>query len=497
MRTKSKNKLLFYFLFLTIVGPLLNGCTTEIGVKPKVEFTPLEAQSWFQEHLEHPVQNSSIGGRKEGILDIKKEVLWKQAKSYKTTEGTSLIVPVWFENNYRLAKKTVRHLKIYKDKKGIFQHEFIEFLATDEHLKKYGKVDFKNFSGTVSIHDWKAGIRKGYQIENGTAVGYVTSYSIGQKKKPNPNGGRVLDCGYQYSSYNYSPITKTYSDFTIVWVSIACYPSNSYQWYYSEPYDYSAFVASNYGCEVTNTCVDANPPYYYSEPEPVDYEKQARDEFNYYKIDDSKLKPCMQIIVGELKGITNGSVADIIQKFSGAIPSWNWEIKDGLLASNINGITSALNRSSGTVTTTIDTQKFLSSTDIAIARTLMHESIHAYLVGFFANDPVLANGEYYQMITAWNTAKRPDLNELQHDEMVRSFVNDIAAALSQYSYSKGYDIPYQTQSDLSWGGLQDTKAFKNLPYSDRKRINDTISIEQYGIDSYGNAKVQNGRPANC
>ncbi|MFN6090298.1 MAG: hypothetical protein ACK47E_16255 [Cyclobacteriaceae bacterium] len=381
----------------------------------------------------------------------------------------------------------------------------VEVIATPEHFFKYGRrIEFKNFSGIISFHGWNEGLLGGFFVNKNGRSELVTDYKFKQKDQKeilNDPSARVSDCGYQVSYIRSNGIGG------IMWVSQPCFDWNAYyasyimNMYVMNLYTNASYLEQmlneQYGCEYQGNCQAPTSNNYYPEPEPVDYEKQARDEFNYYKIDDSKLKPCMQSIVGELKGITNGSVAEIIQKFSGAIPTWNWEIKDGLLATNLNGITSALNRSSGTVTTTIDTQKFLSSTDIAIARTLMHESIHAYLVGFFANDPLLANGEYHQLVTAWNTAKRPDLNELHHDEMVRSFVDDIAAALAQYSYSKGYDIPYQTLSDLSWGGLQDTRAFKNLPYSDRKRINDIISTEQYGIDSNGNTKVQTGRPANC
>lgn len=101
------------------------------------------------------------------------------------------------------------------------------------------------------------------------------------------------------------------------------------------------------------------------------------------QINDSNLKPCMQKILADLKNLTNGKVSQIIQKFSGTTPGYNWEMKDGALPSSENAGTSpSYDRATGTVTTTFDSQKFTNASDLSIARTILHESVYAYLITY-------------------------------------------------------------------------------------------------------------------
>ena len=81
--------------------------------------------------------------------------------------------------------------------------------------------------------------------------------------------------------------------------------------------------------------------------------------------------------------------------------------------------------------------------------------------------------------------------------MVRDFTKDVALALEEYATSKGYTFNKQFYEDMAWGGLEDTNAFKNLPFSDRKRISNTIKIELNGIDDLGNIQTQKGAKSGC
>ncbi|GIV37168.1 MAG: hypothetical protein KatS3mg032_1547 [Cyclobacteriaceae bacterium] len=88
------------------------------------------------------------------------------------------------------------------------------------------------------------------------------------------------------------------------------------------------------------------------------------------QIDDSQLKPCLKTILTDVKNISQGSVGQIIQKFAGSIPGWNWELKDGVLTGG-TGETDPpanYNKSTGTVTTTFDTQAWLNASDLENSR---------------------------------------------------------------------------------------------------------------------------------
>ncbi len=214
------------------------------------------------------------------------------------------------------------------------------------------------------------------------------------------------------------------------------------------------------------------------------------------QINDKSLKPCMQTIVNDLKNLTLGSVGQIIQKFSGTVPGYNWEMKDGSLVGGQNAFTNqAYNKTTGTVTTTFDGSKFTNSTELSIARTILHESVHAYLVTYFMTDPLAASKSYPQLLQDYFQLQ--DANAAHHIEITRSFVNDIAIALQEFGISKGYNLNFQFYQDMAWAGLSATPAFQALSQSDQNRINDTIQIELFGKDSQGNTQFQKGKSAGC
>ncbi|GIV36404.1 MAG: hypothetical protein KatS3mg032_0783 [Cyclobacteriaceae bacterium] len=231
------------------------------------------------------------------------------------------------------------------------------------------------------------------------------------------------------------------------------------------------------------------------------------------QIDDSQLKPCLKTILTDLKNISQGSVGQIIQKFSGSLPGYNWELKDGVLAGGQNAFTSQFyNRTTGTVTTTFDGSKFTSATDLSIARTILHESIHAYLIAYFRVDPLSARSSYPDLVNDYaQQVYGGDANQIQHGEFVRNFVNDIAIALEEYGKNKGYTHTTQFYKDLAWVGLTHTGVYDALgnpiettwfqssfpSATDRKRIVDTITIEQTGKDFSGTIKTQKGTNAGC
>lgn len=108
---------------------------------------------------------------------------------------------------------------------------------------------------------------------------------------------------------------------------------------------------------------------------------------------------------------------------------------------------------------------------------MMHESVHAYLNAYFYYDAAAANKDYAQLVEDWITAKNPNFNDIQHDEMVRSFMNNIATSLKEFGLSRGYSLSDQFYSDMAWGGLTNTRAFSKLSFDDQDRISDRLNAE--------------------
>ncbi|MBS1559945.1 MAG: hypothetical protein JST69_14595 [Bacteroidetes bacterium] len=213
----------------------------------------------------------------------------------------------------------------------------------------------------------------------------------------------------------------------------------------------------------------------------------------------------MQKILADLKKLTNGKVSQIIQKFSGTTPGYNWEMKDGSLPASVNASTSTnFNAATGTVTTTFDASKFTSSTDLSVARTILHESIHAYVIAVTYN-------------TLTDTVKRKQLlgpdwltvaMNYGHDYMTNNYLTPLANALQEYGNNVlGYALPLQFYHDMAWGGLanyqtppnNETALFQQIVPSaaDRLRIKNVVNTALTGKDFYGNTQVQKGKKAGC
>lgn len=218
---------------------------------------------------------------------------------------------------------------------------------------------------------------------------------------------------------------------------------------------------------------------------------------NTLSIDKSHLKPCTSEILSILENLSGNPLLTNLQKLASTTSGYNWTLKDGPLSgTNQTAFTSSgYDISTNSAITTIDSQKFPNATDLSFARTMLHESFHAYLVVYFQNDRVLANAEYAALVDAYQI-QHQDINNIHHFELT-FWVNNLADALQQYGQSKGYALPTQFYQDMSWAGLESTQAYKSLPGNTKQRIQNTIQTELTGTNSAGNSTIQNGKRPGC
>lgn len=133
--------------------------------------------------------------------------------------------------------------------------------------------------------------------------------------------------------------------------------------------------------------------------------------------------------------------------------------------------------------------------ELSWARTIIHESIHAYLASSYKISRSNWIATYPQIVQDWGVNQ--NWNDVHHEEIARSLVKSVALTLESYGINKGYNLNKQFYEDMSWASLQDTSTFKALPSSDQKRILDTIATELTGKDTKGNNKTQKGKNAGC
>ena len=235
-------------------------------------------------------------------------------------------------------------------------------------------------------------------------------------------------------------------------------------------------------------------------------------------IDDSELAPCLKNVLSELKNSTKGA-GWIINKFATDTVDYNWSLQSSQepLTNNANASTSSLfDSSTKTISTKFDINKFKSSSDLSVARTMLHESIHAYLIAKFRNDYLGASKSYPELVSDHLNEVYVDMNNLHHAEFVRQFVMDIAESLEDFGVKRGYNLNSSYYLGLAWGGLTDwpkrdaqgelirdsqgelvyeeTPWFKSAFHSstDRNRIKVDIATEQ-GLNNFS----KKGQDAGC
>ena len=244
-------------------------------------------------------------------------------------------------------------------------------------------------------------------------------------------------------------------------------------------------------CEPVNNADSEEPSGCTPEEEEIPIIDPTFDD----QIDDELLKECMKKVLEDLKLVEAGA-GEFIQLFSGETPGFNWVLKSGFIAGSTVARTARCDKASQTVTTVFDRNSFSKASELKIAQTMLHESIHAYLTAYFGLDPASATLTYVDMYEKWLLIK--DETAVHHWEMTQSFIDGIALALKSFGALRGYtNLSDQFYKDLAWSGLDGTEAFQSLSAQTRKRIKDTIQIELNGTDADGNSKTPKGNDGGC
>ena len=522
------------FKTLTLITFLIISCETEV-VKPsatnqklqKIKTSSLSQEPYLAELLDKIGFNETKNGRMSGAgMTINTDSI------LMVLQADSLLYSYTFEVKNQTTSKSFTNL-IFKKVIGGFKGFYLQY-ESENILPN----DINHFTGKVTSYNlnWEE-ITHQY-------------FNNGQVIDEPPSNGKIQNC--QPSVYIQSvcteeiydghdqatgaPVYKCLERQTIITLDYAhCIvggsggePTYSYNWSNGTfvPFHYwegggggsGSGVAYNAMGTTLNVCVAGDGG---STLEDGDDPNSCEEEIGIYipseeelkrilledweeQINDALLKPCMQTILTDLKNLTQGSVGNIIQKFSGTVPGYNWEMKDGPLppSENANTLTK-FNSTTGTVTTIFDGSKFSNASDLSVARTILHESIHAYIVAVTFNNLTDPAQRALLLGPDWLTSA---LN-YGHDFMTNNYLTPLADALEEYGRNKGYSLSRQFYEDLAWGGLthyqtppnNETALFlQKVPSStDRVRILDIISIELTGKDFYGNTSTKKGSNSGC
>lgn len=456
-------------LIIALMG-ILFSCKKENESTPPQNLTVGMARGYFESQVK------KTGIRSERLVLPFGEPNWDSAYNKHIDFGEALAIPLNMTSQHVLSnQKRVQgdnYLLVYKKTDGILHHEVITVIPSSDFESP------ANFNGVVIVRDWAGNVLRGFNYKDGKYE--HTTITIGQRRGVSTE--KQEPC-FETSTTVCFPMLETMGTFCTYGVQVSSCPGGGAGG--------EDFPGSGWG---GNGGID---PGSYPSPTGGGSSGGAAAAAFDRAIDSSGLKPCMKTILSKITKLSAGKMGAIITKFAGENPGFNWKTVEGKIDYKDNAITK-VEYVNGTVTTIFDSRKAYNASELHIARMIMHESVHAYLVAVFRADPIIANADYAEMVLHWNNKKKnEDLNTIHHDEMVRSLVKNIGDALEDYGKAEGYNLTSQFYHDLAWGGLNETSAFKALPTAERERIHNTLAIEQNGIDDDGNYQKQSGKPGGC
>ncbi|MCQ0112470.1 hypothetical protein [Zhouia amylolytica] len=392
-----------------------------------------------------------------------------------------------------------------------FEFFAVKFLEkSDSYSENISLLNLKDFNGKYYIYDSQANKILAKMYSNGTLVGEVNEVDKTKNVKQKMEEECVIVTTQHYTEIyalrDGEPelLYVVYEGYTEEEVCVD--PNNGY-----DPYEGATTGGNDTGVGSTSPeeeCPDTVHGCYYEFKEEVVEcpEGYSVDENgNCVEMDDDitidpSVPECLEEIINDLKtkskniyivpGLPlNTNLSSIILNLFESSSNHNLEIKIGNLSSSKNAVTVPTSLGNGEFKYTITlNQLFLqNATDLAVARTIIHESLHAHLSHMYQDQPFTdfsSRIRYHLAQNGYNT------NDAQH-EMFVEFTEAMAYSLQEWDNNSigSYDYYYY----LSWSGdMLQTNDFEHFPEAFKKAITDAnIAEGQANAASTTNAKGSN------
>ena len=184
------------------------------------------------------------------------------------------------------------------------------------------------------------------------------------------------------------------------------------------------------------------------------------------------------------RAAANGTPSSFMPVSYFTATSRNWQLQAGPLPPNTFGSTH-IDYANNKMVTVLDDQKLQNATDLRVIGLLLHESVHAYLVLYYENDPSKFRLDYPALVEAMEQQSQSQQNNTQHALTVTDFKNEIGQIMYTYCTQLGYNVSLQYCQDLAWTGLGSTPAFIALSQREKTRIVNAINAETSGVNALG------------
>jgi len=187
------------------------------------------------------------------------------------------------------------------------------------------------------------------------------------------------------------------------------------------------------------------------------------------QINTPNLDPCTTSILDDLKDINAVDIKNVILRFDSPDVTYFWAINNGVPTNPASsGETTWFTTSGGEAIpynylTLINPNYINNATKIGIARLLLHELLHAYMLSHIDDVVSGQTGNITQFVALWNSIRNNlyggDLEAQQHEFMAQKFLTPLKDALKDWDNASQPDQYYE---DLAWGALDETSTFDHF-----------------------------------
>lgn len=480
---KNTFKLLNYAFTLFLL--FICSCSTEETVSNQT----LQAQTWFKKYeAESP----------NFYLFQNLEYNWNSAKLVSLEDGTqTIIVPVI---GLKKSQSEIWEQKLYIYNQGTNNYKALVFeIYPDKNASLVQQsIDGNDFTGFISTWDLKKGLIRAAEFKNNQVVqsGGITVKSKATGKLKNLTPPSFDEEGNGTGGGGSDPVplrevivtnnSNNNGGGNIGYENLSFSGGgSSYNGNYTGSFvTYGGGGASNNANNSNNT-EDCGKGYIKRLGKCVSVASLIEE-----RIKDS-LDPCPKAVLEKLKNATVCDIKMLIERFKKSNSIYNINIISQVPSTMAPAATKKESVNNYTIYISTD---YVDKTNLFIAASILHETIHAYFMSLFDEyhngTPSNSNiyNDYVYLFNFYVTKNRPEsVNsyDVHHQQMATDYVDAIARSLEEYQTGiavPSTSKPNQIYSDLAWGGLSDAPVFNTdvLTDDDRERIINRYSSEQTG-----------------
>jgi hypothetical protein len=403
----------------------------------------IEAKTWFNQY-------ESNGANYELFQNL--DYNWNKASITKSVDGIeTIVIPV---NELKESKKEIweQKLYLYKLDTGNYKALLFEIYPNKDSELSSQSIDGGNFSGYMSTWDLKMGFVRAAKfvdnqvVENGIAKTVSIDKITG--KAPPVLPCQDGDCNTGVGGGNPIPLRPVIITGPSTGTPVVYTPRNPVTGGISTG-GYTSIGGNGGGGNNSGVIIVIVDPSLAN-------------------------NPCLKAVYDKLGG--SATFQQFLKKFDGSFSVANLKLAaSSNIANNVNAETSP--PQNYLITISFNSNN-LNRPSLDVARTFMHEMIHAEmfrkLLSLSASNGEIDVTKLNQMLTQNNYPGLYDyyvrygINGMQHEQMAAHYRETIISYLKEYDNS----LTQEQYESIAWEGLKETTSWKSLSQNEKQRITD-------------------------